>query len=58
MAAKAHADKNYIKTCFLKATCQDEFQLQWMSAETWVQLIAKYCISDPELSFNGSDLLI
>ena len=27
-----------------------------MSAETWAQLIVKYCISDPELSFNGSDL--
>jgi hypothetical protein len=26
-----------------------------MSSETWVQLIVKYCISDPELSFNGSD---
>jgi hypothetical protein len=38
-----------------KATRQDEFQLRWMSAETWVQLIVKNCISDPELSFNGSD---
>ena len=27
-----------------------------MSAETWAQLIVKYCISDPELFFNGSDL--
>ncbi len=26
-----------------------------MSAETWAQLIVNYCISDPELSFNGSD---
>jgi hypothetical protein len=56
MASEAHVDKNYIKTCFLKATRRDEFQLRWMSAETWAQLITKYCILDTELSFNGSDL--
>jgi hypothetical protein len=56
MASEACVDKKYIKTCFLEATGRDEFQLQWMSADTWAQLITKYCISDPVLSFKGSDL--
>ncbi len=56
MASEACVDKKYIKTWFLEPTGRDEFQLRWMSADTWAVLITKYCISDPDLSFNGSYL--
>jgi hypothetical protein len=56
MATEAHVDNGFIKTCFLEATRQAEFQNAWMSSDTWANLITKYCISDHTLSVNGTQL--
>jgi len=49
-------DNGFIKTSFLQATRQEEFQQKWMSAETWAQLIVKYSLVDSSLMFNGEQL--
>ena len=49
-------DNGFIKTSFLESTRWKEFQNKWMSSDTWAKLIAKYCIEDISLTYNGSQL--
>jgi len=56
MPSVASIDYGFIKSCFLQATRREEFQNKWMSADTWAKLIAKYCITDSTLTFNGTNL--
>ena len=56
MPSLTTVDNGFIKTCFLQASCREEFQQKWMSAETWAQLIIKYSIVDSSLMFNGEQL--
>jgi len=56
MPSLTTVDNGFIKTCFLQASCREEFQQKWMSAETWAQLIIKYSIVDSSLMLNGEQL--
>jgi hypothetical protein len=56
MPSVASIDYGFIKSCFFQATRREEFQNKWMSADTWAKLIAKYCITDSTLIFNGTNL--
>jgi len=52
----ARVDSGFIKSSFLEATRREDFQNKWMSSDTWAKLIAKYCITDSTLIFNGTEL--
>ena len=52
----ARVDSGFIKSSFLEATRGENFQNKWMSSDTWAKLIAKYCITDSTLIFNGTEL--
>ena len=56
MAPVARIDNGFIKTSFLEAAQRKDFQNQWMSSEFWAKLIAKYCITDSTLNYNGTEL--
>jgi hypothetical protein len=56
MSPKESVDNGFIKTSFLEATQQKQFQNKWMSSDTYAKLIAKYCIEDISLTFNGVQL--
>ena len=56
MAPVARIDNGFIKTSFLEAARRKDFQNQWMSSDTWAKLIAKYCITDCTLTYNGTEL--
>ena len=52
----ARVDSGFIKSSFLEATRREDFQNKWMSSDTQAKLIAKYCITDSALIFNGTEL--
>ena len=54
MAPVARINNGFIKTSFLEAAQRKDFQNQWMSSEFWAKLIAKYCITDNTLNYNGT----
>jgi hypothetical protein len=56
MISEVSVDNGFIKTSFLESTRRKEFQNKWMSSDTWAKLIAKYCIEDISLTYNGSQL--
>jgi hypothetical protein len=56
MGSEARVDNGFIKTSFLEATRRKEFQNKWMSSDTWAKLIAKYCITESTLIYNGTQL--
>jgi hypothetical protein len=55
-APVARIDNGFIKTSFFEAVQRKDFQNQWMSSDTWAKLIAKYCIIDSALNYNGTEL--
>ncbi len=56
MAPDAWVDNGIIKASFLEATWWNDFQNQWISSDTWAKPIAKYCITDITLVYNGTEL--
>jgi hypothetical protein len=56
MAAKLSVDNEFIKSSFLTACSNEMFQHKWMSSLVWADLIAKFCIKNPALAYNGTML--
>jgi len=49
-------DFGFFKSSFLQAAQREDFQKKWMSSDNWAKFIAKYCISDSALVFDGTRL--
>jgi hypothetical protein len=56
MPSMEPVDFGFFKSSFLQAAQREDFQKKWMSSDNWAKFIAKYCISDSALVFDGTRL--
>ena len=47
----------YIVASFLEACCNEQFHHQWMTANTWLDLIFHHSKVDPSFRYSGKDLI-